>query len=545
MQQLQRQRGGGGLTDLIGAFLPVGPGSLIGGANRPNSNGYLTNNNANNGQNPATLSQLLGLTPQQPNNGGGALSALGLNPYANNNNNNGLINQRANLRNPYGQPNANLRSSNDNGANSNSNDRSADDNGSEDNGENSEGDNSGDNNEEEGGNENQNQTNQPDPSQDPDIQQFNNLQGNENFPGDLFPAGILSETDLKDIQKSMEEQAKKEAEKQRQQEGGGDGNEGNGEEEGNNNSEDDSGNASGDQSNDDESSSTDDTNANQTDGAQENSNEEADAKNDQPEEANNGKLNTGTNSAAKPNSGYIVNDGGSTTGLTSLSNKNKLSNNRPTSGYSYNNGLRPNSYKNVNSNVQYEDDKSLINNNNGLKQSYRPGSVNGNLPNRNHINGQSGYARGQGVGDAYRPNYGSRFNNNDYRGGSRLGGGGGRFREPYNNYGSQVDYSPEYNQDRLNADRFNQDGGGAYNSPDYNPMSNYRPNELLSRHLNRQHGDINNYNPRDTNLRDRSYVNSLGVDRTRLRNYSNGRDPTGSLGSLGNERSTVNYEPEN
>uniref|UniRef100_T1KSA4 Uncharacterized protein n=1 Tax=Tetranychus urticae TaxID=32264 RepID=T1KSA4_TETUR len=58
-----------------------------------------------------------------------------------------------------------------------------------------------------------------DPSNDPDLAQFQNFQGG-NFPGDLFPPGILSQQDLKDIQKSMDEQQKKEAEKKRQEEEG-------------------------------------------------------------------------------------------------------------------------------------------------------------------------------------------------------------------------------------------------------------------------------------------------------------------------------------
>lgn len=55
-----------------------------------------------------------------------------------------------------------------------------------------------------------------DPSNDPDLAQFERLGQGNTFPGDLFPPGLLSQQDLADIQKSMDEQAKKDAERQRQ-----------------------------------------------------------------------------------------------------------------------------------------------------------------------------------------------------------------------------------------------------------------------------------------------------------------------------------------
>lgn len=540
MQQLQRQQGGGPLTNLIGAFLPGG-GQLLGGGLNQANNRLNGNNNLQNGQvgnqNPGTLAQLLGLTPQQPlNNPYNQLSQL---------NGNGL--QRANV---YGQPNRNARpnanlrranpeSSSDDGGAGNAVDNSADNGGEENGGGDNSGneDNSGDNSE--GGNEQSNQ--QQDPSQDPDIQQFNNLNGNDgNFPGDLFPAGILSENDLKDIQKSMEEQAKKEAEKQRQQEQGN--GEGEGEDAGNS---EDNGEGSDQTNSDDQSNTTDQSaddqsanqeenanpeeNANQTESPQDETNSELKNKNepdkatDDAEPNGNGKLNVGLTAAPKSRTGL--------TGNTILANKKP-----PTNSYSYN-GLRPNSIGNGNSNVQYEDDRTLLNNN-GNRQTYRPKSYvsnsNANLPANRNYNGLQ-KQRGYGQQDPYSRtpgNGGDRFSN-DFRPNSRfndLPTAGNPFT---NSYGSTVDYSPEYNQDPSAGGPY---GGGP--GVDYNPMSNYRPNELLNNHVSRQHGDINNFN----------YNNGL---RPRMRNPLNGgrtldRSGLGNgLGSgLANDRSTVNYEPE-
>lgn len=524
MQQLQRQQGGAGpLTNLIGAFLPGGGQLLGGGLNQANNR--LNNNNLPNGQvgnqNPATLAQLLGLTPQQPLN----------NPY----------NQLSQLNNPqranvYGQPNrnarpnANLRRANpesEDSAGNNADNNSVDNSGEGNAGDNSGNeDNSGDN--AEGGNDQSNQ--QQDPSQDPDIQQFNNLNGNDgNFPGDLFPAGILSENDLKDIQKSMEEQAKKEAEKQRQQEAAN--GQGEGEGEGDGNSE-DNGEGS-DQTNSDDQSNTSDQSAddqsanqeedaNQTESPQDEANSELKNKNeqdtskDEADPSNNGKLNVG----AAPKTGL--------TGNTILANKKP-----PTiNSYSYN-SLRPNGIGNGNSNVQYEDDRPSLN---AGRPGYRPNSYasNANLPanrNLNSLQRQRGYGQqddpyrtpGAGLGVGYGRD---RFQN-DFRPSTRfnndLPAGGNPFAS---NYGSTVDYSPEYNQDPT--------GGGLYGaSPgaDYNPMSNYRPNELLNNHVSRQHGDINNFN---YNLRPRTR-NPLNAGRT--------LDRSGLANGLG-DRSAVSYEPE-
>ncbi|XP_074600705.1 uncharacterized protein LOC141854790 isoform X2 [Brevipalpus obovatus] len=92
----------------------------------------------------------------------------------------------------------------------------ADQNGADESG--ADGSNAGDESGASGGNEDSNggQGDQ-DPSKDPDLAQFQNLQGG-NFPADLFPPGILSQQDLNDIQKSIEEQQKKEAEKKQQEE---------------------------------------------------------------------------------------------------------------------------------------------------------------------------------------------------------------------------------------------------------------------------------------------------------------------------------------
>lgn len=542
LQELQqRQQRGPGVAELLGSFLPGGQNSILGSGINPQ--------NRLNNQSPGTLAQLLGLSPgqQQPANP---------NAYLNNNLNNQA---RPNV---YGQPtpnqqtpNANLRTANDqtnsNDSNDNSNDNSTDSNeNGEDNGDENSEDNSGN---ESGG---ENQSNQPDPSQDPDMQQFQNMQGNDNFPGDLFPTGILSEGDLKDIQKSMEEQQKKEAERQKQQEAEqGNGGEGDANTEGENSGDNSENNdqSGDDQSNEnagtDDEGATNEENANQTDDAQDNetnSNLKTNNGNDLAKDlSNNGKLNANDDK----NSGYIANN--KKDAVSNLNNLNGLNNklpvNKPT-GYSYNN-LRPNNYKNVNSNVQYEeDDRNLLNN---------------NANNINNLNRQSGYSNMNDLpinrynnnqrGSSYnQDDYTNRMNNrplsrfNDFgnrnRFGNRLNGESplndynrGLSNDPYASppYNSQVDYTPEYNQDRFSPD------AGLYNNPNsnsdsYNPMSNYRPNQLLGNHLNRQHGDINNFN----------YRNQLsnGLNRLNRPNYLNNRNL--DRNSLGNERSAVNYEPE-
>ena len=531
MQQLQRQQGGGPLTNLIGAFLPGG-GQLLGGGLNP-ANNRLNGNNPNGqvgNQNPATLAQLLGLTPQQPvNNPYNQLSQL---------NGNGL--QRGNV---YGQPNArpnaNLRRANpettSNDASNNAVDNSADNGGEENSGDNSGNeDNSGDNSE--GGNEQSNQ--QQDPSQDPDIQQFNNMNGNDgNFPGDLFPAGILSENDLKDIQKSMEEQAKKEAEKQRQQE------QGNGEGEGEDAGNSEDGGEGSDQTNSDDQSNTNDQSgedqsanqeedANQTESPQDEANSELKDKNEPAKTADeptdNGKLNVGP-VAPKTSTGL--------TGNTILANKKPPT----TNSYSYN-SLRPNSLGNGigngHSNVQYEDDRSLVNN----RPAYRPKSYvsNANLPaSRNYNNLQ----RQRGQQDSYRTpdGYGRDRFSNDFRPNSRFNDLPPTAGNPFtNSYGSGVDYSPEYNQDPTGAGLYGGGGGGP--GVDYNPMSNYRPNELLNNHVSRQHGDINNFNYNGLRPRTRNPLGGRNLERSGL-GLANGLG--NSLGNgLANDRSTVNYEPE-
>lgn len=188
LQQMQQQQGPGNspIGQLIGAFLPGGQ-NLLGGGGNANPQ-----NNLNN-QNTGPLARLLGLSPQQQP----------ANPYLNNNVNNN--NNAAGLNN-YGQPisnqtpKANLRSSNDDTSN-NSNDNNSNDDSSNNNGDNGE-ENSDDDSSGDSSGDNGNQP-QQDPSNDPDIQQFNNLQGNENFPGDLFPKGILSENDLKVIKNNL------------------------------------------------------------------------------------------------------------------------------------------------------------------------------------------------------------------------------------------------------------------------------------------------------------------------------------------------------
>jgi hypothetical protein len=48
------------------------------------------------------------------------------------------------------------------------------------------------------------------------LAEFQNLGGNsDNFPENLFPAGLLSREDLNDIKKQQKKQAKEQAEKER------------------------------------------------------------------------------------------------------------------------------------------------------------------------------------------------------------------------------------------------------------------------------------------------------------------------------------------